>query len=244
MNVLLPQKTISQIGLSGSTVAGLPPVLYLLHGLSDDHTIWMRRTSIERYVSELGLAVVMPAVHRSFYTDMPSGLKYFEFVSKELPALCESFFRLSASPVNKFIAGLSMGGYGAFKVALSYPTEWAGAASLSGALDVKSIFTKRLPERSVEAQAIFGPMDKVGNSTNDLFFLLQQASKNPHLPELFSRCGTQDFLIEENREFVAHCNACGVKVDYAEAEGAAHTWDYWDASIQQVLMWIKQLTKN
>ena len=76
-------------------MAGLPPCLYLLHGLSDDHTIWQRRTSIERYVAPLGIAVIMPNVHRSFYTDMAHGLKYWTFVSEELPQIAQSFFPLS-----------------------------------------------------------------------------------------------------------------------------------------------------
>lgn len=91
------------------------PTLYLLHGLSDDHTIWLRRTSIERYVASMGLAVVMPAVHRSFYTDMDKGYRYWTFISEELPALARSFFPLSDKREDNFAAGLSMGGYGAFK---------------------------------------------------------------------------------------------------------------------------------
>src|SRR4051812_41777322 len=87
MHVILPQVATSQIGLASKAYGGKHPTLYLLHGLSDDHTIWMRRTSIERYASQLGIAVVMPAVNRSFYADMASGPKYWEFVSEELPAL-------------------------------------------------------------------------------------------------------------------------------------------------------------
>ena len=77
---------------------GPPPVLYLLHGLSDDDTIWLRRTSIERYVAPLGLAVVMPQVHRSFYTDEAYGGRYWTFLSEELPQLVGTFFRLSGGP--------------------------------------------------------------------------------------------------------------------------------------------------
>ena len=85
MTVILPQQTSTQIGMTGVADAGPPPVLYLLHGLSDDDTIWLRRTSIERYVAPLGLAVVMPQVHRSFYTDEAYGGRYWTFLSEELP---------------------------------------------------------------------------------------------------------------------------------------------------------------
>ena len=107
MNVILPQPARERYR-----------VLYLLHGMSDDHTIWCRRTSIERYVDPLGLAVVMPAVHRGYYTDMAAGYRYWTFISEELPALARSFFPLSHKREDTFVAGLSMGGYGAFKLAL------------------------------------------------------------------------------------------------------------------------------
>ena len=95
MTVILPQSAAGQIGMTGSTAPGPTPVLYLLHGLSDDDTMWLRRTSIERYVAPLGLAVVMPQVHRSFYTDEAHGNRYWTFLSTELPELVDSFFHLS-----------------------------------------------------------------------------------------------------------------------------------------------------
>ena len=111
-------------------------MLYLLHGLSDDDTIWLRRTSIERYVAPLGLAVVMPQVHRSFYTDEAHGNRYWTFLSEELPELVHHFFRLSRRREDTFVAGLSMGGYGALKWALREPERFAAAASMSAAADV------------------------------------------------------------------------------------------------------------
>jgi S-formylglutathione hydrolase FrmB len=126
MTVILPQRTRGQIGLSGGTAGGL---LYLLHGLSDDHTIWLRRTSIERYAAPRGLAVVMPAVHRSFYADERHGHRYWTFLSQELPELVSSFFRIAAGPAETYVAGLSMGGYGALKWALREPSRFAAAAS-------------------------------------------------------------------------------------------------------------------
>ncbi len=111
MDVILPQRTSGQIGMKGNRKDGKYPVLYLLHGMSDDHTIWQRRTSIERYVSELGIAVVMPTVHLSFYTDMKYGINYWTFISIELPSICREFFpNMSDRREDTFAAGLSMGG--------------------------------------------------------------------------------------------------------------------------------------
>src|SRR5919108_3091874 len=133
MHVLLPQRTLADAKAKRTPKYR---TLYLLHGYSDDHTAWQRWTSIERYVDGLELAVVMPAVHLSYYTDIAYGGKYWQFISEEVPAVVRDIFPLSSERKNNFVAGLSMGGYGAFKLALTHPERYAAAASLSGALDI------------------------------------------------------------------------------------------------------------
>jgi putative tributyrin esterase len=139
MRVILPETTERRIGSVGvSRAAGGAsfrghPRLWLLHGLSDDESIWSRLTSIERYVAPLGLSVVMPNVHRSFYTNMRSGYRYWDFVSQELLEKARGFFPLSSAREDNFVAGLSMGGYGALKLAFTLPEQFAAAASLSAA---------------------------------------------------------------------------------------------------------------
>ena len=139
MTVLLPQETTTQIGMGGAVRPHGTPVLYLLHGLSDDDTIWLRRTSIERYAAELGIAVVMPQVHRSFYSDVVGGGRYWELVAEELPQIVHSSFAVSTRREDTFVAGLSMGGYGAMKLALRRPERFAAAGSLSGVLDIAAL---------------------------------------------------------------------------------------------------------
>src|SRR5688500_7662463 len=175
MTVLLPQRTTTQIGMTGRTTAGPPPVLYLLHGLSDDDTIWLRRTSIERYVAPLGLAVVMPQVHRSFYTDEHYGGRYWTFLSAELPELVGSWFQVSQRREDTFVGGLSMGGYGAVKWALRKPERFAAAASLSGALDLAGLRTRRIrPEDPRLFDRIHGEASPAGTD-DDLLALLGRA---------------------------------------------------------------------
>ena len=137
MDVILPETTVGQIGMEGHGSDGKCPTLYLLHGMSDDHTIWQRRTSIERYASEYNLAVVMPTTHLGWYTDMDMGYDYWTFISKELPEICRRFFpQMSARREDTFAAGLSMGGYGAMKCGLLAPETFSCCASLSGELDI------------------------------------------------------------------------------------------------------------
>lgn len=239
MTVILPQQTTTQIGMSNVSRGKLHPTLYLLHGLSDDDSIWLRRTSIERYVAEMGIAVVMPQVHRSFYTDMAEGGRYFTFISEELPALARSFFPLSPEREDTFVAGLSMGGYGAIKLGLRNPETFAAAASLSGALDMAHHFlnmedpTKKTPEY----ERIFGKKN-IENTPDDLLWLLQEADRlSGPKPLLYQCCGTEDFLYTDNQAFRKACAKTSLSLTYEEGPGG-HEWGYWDTKIQDVLAWL------
>jgi len=238
MTVILPQMTRSQIGMENKLHDGRHQTLYLLHGLSDDDTIWLRRTSIERYAAPYGLAVVMPQVHRSFYTDMDQGGRYWTFISEELPSIARSFFPLSDKREDNFVAGLSMGGYGAFKLALRKPERYAAAASLSGALDIAN------HPRSFEGfgledlfRQIYGS-GEIAGTDNDLLWLLEQGSgAGKTKPRLFVACGTEDFLYEDNRRF----SEAAAKTDFELTEiydSGTHEWGYWDEKIRRVLEWL------
>jgi putative tributyrin esterase len=241
-HVILPQQTHRQIGMTGSKAAGPLPTLYLLHGLSDDHSIWMRRTSIERYAAERGIAVVMPAVARSFYHDMASGPKYWTYLSEELPQLMQQFFPLSARREDNFAAGLSMGGYGAARLALGRPNHFAAAASLSGVLDLQAFAPATADESArisrAEWEGIFGSPPELNKTPTDVFLAAEQVAKGigPR-PELFISCGTEDELLPHSRKFASHLKALGYSHTSEELPGI-HDWIYWDAAIQRVLDWL------
>ncbi|MFW5798509.1 MAG: alpha/beta hydrolase [Planctomycetota bacterium] len=241
MNVILPQATSSsQIGMPSRAEPGRHKVLYLLHGLSDDHTIWMRRTSIERYVAPYGIAVVMPAVHRSFYTDMDRGGRYWTFVSEELPRLCREFFPLSKAREDNFVAGLSMGGYGAFKMALACPESFGGAVSLSGALDVARLVSAMQGDATFQEELvnIFGDVDAIAGTDNDLLKLLGDvADSGRPRPRLFAVCGTDDLLLTANRTFRDEAETLDYPLDYREDKGT-HEWGFWDRWMPRVLQWM------
>jgi len=231
MNVILPEPKVKKV----RTVPRRQryPTLYLLHGLSDDHTIWERRTSIERYVEDRSLAVVMPAVHRSFYTDTTFGYRYWTFISEELPMIARHLFPLSDARENNYVAGLSMGGYGAFKLALSHPDRFAAAASLSGALDVAGFSKEGWPE----AKLIFGNYRQTHGGPNDLYTLAAQVAQSGIQPRLFQCCGTEDELYKDNIRFRDHARKLGLDLTYEEGP-AVHEWGYWDKMIQKVLDWL------
>jgi S-formylglutathione hydrolase FrmB len=243
LSVLLPDRPGTVEDETAQVPEGPYPTLYLLHGLSDDHTIWQRRTSIERYIDRLhesgrDLAVVMPAVHRSFYTNMAAGGRYWTFISEEVPALVRGYFNLSAARADNFVAGLSMGGYGAFKLALAHPERFAAAASLSGALDVVRLMRLEETLNEGELKYTFGSSGALAGSPNDLFYLAEQAaSRGVPRPALYQWCGTEDVLYDDNVRFHDHLQRLGFEVAYA-AEPGTHEWVYWDQQIEKVLEWL------
>jgi len=234
MTVVLPQPTKEQIGVEAGAIPRTDfPVLYLLHGLSDDHTTWLRYTSVERYAAAAGHAVVMPAVGRSFYANERSGGRYWDFISTELPQVVQNFFRVAQRPEDTYVAGLSMGGYGAMKLALTHPERYAAAASLSGALDLDELSSR--PERVDLFQRIFG--DTIG-PTDDLFAMLAAADGSA-LPRLHLSTGTEDApgLVKGNRRFVAELTEAGADVtsDFRPGE---HVWQLWDDLLPEVIDWM------
>jgi len=256
MYVLLPQRSMA---VARNERKPKYRTLYLLHGHSDDHTAWMRWSSIEKHVEGLNLAVVMPAGNNSFYTDMVYGKNYMQFISDEVPAVVRDMFPLSSKREDNFVAGLSMGGYGAFKLALTHPDRYAAAASLSGALDVQETVRAhgRREDKAflVEMRNVFGDSGKVSNSKHDLLKLAGKVSKGPIKPRLYQACGTEDFLYADNIRFRDHVrNADNIRfrdhvrklpIDLTYEEGPGeHNWVYWDKMVQNVLKWMFPKGKN
>jgi S-formylglutathione hydrolase FrmB len=212
------------------------PVLYLLHGLTDDQEAWLRNTPIERYAEGRDLAIVMPATDRGFYTDTTYGIKHFTYISEELPALLRQYLPLSDRREDTYAAGLSMGGYGALKLALRNPGRFSFAASLSGALVCREmlesgIVGQTVPDLMPEMELIFG---KTVKPEDDVFRLLETASPKPRL---FVCCGEKDelMLYPINNAMRKYAAGLGYNVKWRSDSQAGHSWAYWDLMIQEVL---------
>jgi putative tributyrin esterase len=210
-------------------------ILYLLHGLSDDGSAWQRYSAIETIADAYGLVVVMPSVGRSFYIDQPNGQHFFSYLMDELPKYLADVFDLAPQREDTFIAGDSMGGYGAMKAALLHPERFAAAASFSGILSLK--FLELYPDdpRQYEFTFLLGDLHKLSGSEHDPATWLKKAAGNlSGLPRLYAACGRQDDLYPLNRIFVAECQAAGIPLDYHE-EDAKHDWAFWDAQLRRFL---------
>jgi len=230
IGVVLPQATRGQVGVPPVAVPEHGwPVLHLLHGLSDDHSAWVRYTAIERHARAAGLAVVMPSAGRSFYADEAHGHAYWTWVSEELPQRVAEMFRVSRRPQDTYVAGLSMGGYGAVRLGLTHPDRYAGVASLSGALDVHVL------EKAERAELLRRVFDGEIPPEADLDALLE--TTGAEAPPLWIGCGTEDELMPANRRFATRARAAGLDVttDFRTGE---HEWGLWDAMVSDVIAWL------
>lgn len=214
-------------------------VLYLLHGAYGDCTVWTRNTGIERYAQQHKLIVVSASVTNSCYLDMAHGSKFMTYMTKELPAFINAMFPVSTRREDTFIAGISMGGYGALRLALETPERFGCAVTLSGAVDM-AMLVENTPAGApspMNFTDIFGP-DPIRGSDNDIFALLnKRLAEGRSIPKLYQCCGTDDFLYGMNLHVKAALEKLPVDLTYDECPGA-HNWDYWDPQIRKVLDWL------
>jgi S-formylglutathione hydrolase FrmB len=240
---VIGKQTTAQV-LLPETGKGPFPVFYLLHGLSDDSSTWLRRSRIEWYVRELPMIVVMPDGYRSFYTNAVSGTDFARHIGVELPSFIERNFQARPERAARAIGGLSMGGYGALRVGLGHADRFCSINSHSGAVGWGNFDYKTGPagpaslkgrgeEFMKELAGIFG--DNPRGTEHDLGILAARALKAGNLPGLLLDCGTEDFLIEDNQAFHSELTAAGVPHLYREFPGT-HSWDYWDLHIKEALV--------
>ena len=218
--------------------------LYLVHGIFGNYTDWVNGTRIQAWAEANDLAVIMPSGENRFYLDdEKSGELYGEFIGKELVEFTRKLFPLSDKREDTFIAGLSMGGYGAIRNGLKYAENFGCVIGLSAALvhdtwkdadNSAPIFTFR---RSYY-EAIFGEYDKVKGSDKDpKALLLKLKEEGRPVPKMYLCCGTEDGLVTANRDFRDFLNENGVDLTYVEGPGK-HDWVFWDTYIKKVLDWL------
>ena len=218
------------------------PVLYLLHGGGGNQDDWIRYSSIERYAERYKIAVVMPDVSgNSFYADMAHGYPYFTYLTEELPGLVESYFPIGGCREKRFVAGLSMGGYGSLKWGLCRPEFFGYAASFSGASLIMEMLEERDPklewgddENNVVVRN-WGSLEALAGSQSDTAFLLERAaSMKERLPKLYVAIGTEDFSYKYTKRFMDYARKLGLDIYYEEGPGE-HDWDFWDPCIRKYI---------
>ena len=213
-------------------------VIYLLHGLAGNNHDWAVKTKLAEYAVKYQFILVMPEGHNGWYSDSVSNAndKYESYMVKELIPEIDKNFRTIPDRQNRFIGGLSMGGYGSIKFGLKYPQMFSLVGSFSGALGAASFTEKKIGAIGKEIDAIFGDEMNENRKSNDIFKFVREMTdeKKKSLPFIYLDCGTEDFLFQNNRDFDALLVEKKIPHEFRELPGK-HDWVFWDSQVQEFL---------
>lgn len=214
------------------------PVLYLLHGYTDDYSAWVTKSHVTEHARKYAEIIVMPEGGTGWYVNNYTDpkLAWEDYLIKDLIPFVDSHYRTIASRRGRAIAGLSMGGFGAMTLGLRHPDLFATVASLSGALaGAQADFYRSLDDPKLKKliEDDFGPPDNPQRALEDPFELIKKVPPG-QLPELYLSIGSADFLLEQNRAYVRLLAQRGIRYRYCEIPGK-HEWPVWDSEIRRVL---------
>lgn len=197
------------------------PALLQLHGASDDHRAWLTRSKLSVYLENRPVIAIIPDGALSLWGNRGPRERFEDHVMQHLLPLCEALFPVRPGPWA--IGGLSMGGFGAIRLGLKYPERFASIWAHSSFLPDRAILAERFPDMTPEQQEHF-----------DVYAIAGDAAARSDRPRLVFDCGTEDFLLDQNRAFHAHLKDLGYPHEYREHPGA-HTWPYWDEHVQEAV---------
>lgn len=217
--------------------------LFLLHGITGNHTDFISETRIRALAEEHNLAVIMPSGYNAFYLDQPESHNYYgSFVGEELVRMARSMFPLSTRREDTFIGGVSMGAYGALRNGLHYCENFGAIVALSSAMVVDGFdriisddlfFLSRL-----FLESTFGNLNNVMDSDKDPGRLAADLvyCDRPR-PRVFMACGNQDPLVQANRYLADRMRGTGLEVDWREYPGG-HDWHLWNQALTDAINWL------
>lgn len=212
------------------------PVVYLLHGAAWDSFDWLSNSRIEDLAQRYRFIAVMPSCGLSFYNNVSGEERYFDYVADELPRMVEALFPASDRPEDRYVAGVSMGGYGAMRVGLTYPERYAKIGCVSGCLDVYGFL-----KASQGRPGIFpiftklGELEEIPGSQRDILHLARTAAeRGGELPAIWHCMGTEEFIYAQNRPLVDALKKLPLDYTYVEGPGV-HNWDFWNPMLEHGL---------
>lgn len=223
----------------GADEAARFPVLYLLHGANSDHTAWATRTRLARDAAPYPLVIVCPEGENGCFINGADGTRWEDYLTADLPAHIEATCRVSAARGGRAVAGLSMGGFGAFNLALRHPARYCAIASHSGAFGIPRWYTG--PE-AAEQRAVLGPPGSATRREYDPE-RIAAAARRIHgvaaLPAIALDCGAADWpdLRATNRALHETLTRLAIPHTYREPPGG-HDWAYWDRALPHTLSFV------
>ena len=243
----MPYRVVLPAGYADAKATTRHPVIYLLHGLTGHFNNWTDATKVEEYALAHKFIIVTPEGDNGWYTDSVTKAtdKYESYILKELVAEIDAKYRTIADRDNRMIAGLSMGGYGATKFGLKYPEMFSIVGAFSGALGAASFTEKNAAMAGRGIDAIMGAEDAETRKANDIFKLVRDLTpeKIKALPFIYQSCGNQDFLIQNNRDFMALLVEKKIPHEYRQHPGV-HNWVFWDDQIREFLQLAERRMKK
>lgn len=250
VTIILPSFSFADVmkGRKDVYVPGMKfQTLYLLHGATGDDSDYVNFSNIVRYADDNKLAVVMPAGYNAFYTDLSGGARYWKYVSEELPLVCRTMFPLSDKREDNFVAGLSMGGFGAMKMGVMKCEDYAAVLCMSGAAinpDKLKDFGKRPGPASDDGDAmpminkndVFGDPDSFKGRKNDAYHYAKlNVEQKKTLPKFFFTVGDKDFALEGVKDAYDYLTGLGYDTYYEPVPGYGHEWDFWDLTLRKAI---------
>ncbi len=208
----------------------------LLHGYTDDCDSWFSWTAAERYAADNSTVLICPSAQNSFYQDSMFGA-YKTFITEEMIEYLSRMFVFPKERERNFIAGLSMGGYGALHLGLSRPDLYAGCASFSGALDLQQFANNMTGEMEIMGKVLFNIENGTLPESANLFKLAENVAKldKKDQPKLLITCGDDDFapfyITPQNEKYYDHIKDLSLANLKYMKWGGNHEWKVWDRSL-------------
>ena len=236
ISVILPADNIHFLQDTEEIVPKPYRTLYLLHGLYGSDDIFLANTSIQKFAEDNGIAIVIPCGENSFYVDNPKAHAYYgEYVGQELLDITRNIFPLSHRREDTFIAGFSMGGYGAVRNGLKYHENFSKIGMISAALITDDIVNYTEDGNVLRSrdfyESIFGDLDELKGSDMDPKALIEGCA---NVPDIYMACGEDDFLFEKNSDFHEFLKDMDIDADFVKASGE-HTWEFSEKYIKEFI---------
>lgn len=236
ISVILPADNIHFLNDTEEIVPKPYKTLYLLHGLYGSDDIFLANTSVQKFAEDNGIAIVIPCGDNSFYIDNEKSHAYYgEYVGCELLDITRNIFPLSDKREDTFIAGFSMGGYGAIRNGLKYHENFSKIGMISAALITDDIVNYTDNNNVLKSrdfyESIFGDLKDVIGSDADPKYLINNC---PDIPDIFMACGIDDFLFEKNADFYRFLKENNINSTFIGDDGE-HTWEFCDKYVKEFI---------
>ena len=245
VSVILPLPTSSNMEF-GENIAypaqgNKYQTVWLIPTGTADHSKAVRSSRIEEYAKKYQVAVIAPDLDNSLGYNLPNGVDYFDYLTKELPTLMYSIYPLSPKREDNFIGGASNGGFTGFMAALRHPHQYAAAFSIGSFLDIRSCGEVKHSKFWYDkiSPSIYGRDNEFYNPhIHDIQTLVTDLiASGKEQPEFYSIFGLEDPYYSKAIS-VAEIISNQLTTMKIDVKHGAHDWDFWDPQLKAVLEWL------